>query len=53
MDYKKIWSKANRELKGSIPEHAHKAWIETLVPVGLTNNVFIPVSYTHLRAHET
>ena len=41
MDYKKIWSKANTELKGSIPEHAHKAWIETLVPVGLTNNVFI------------
>ena len=41
MDYKKIWSKANAELKGAIPEHAHKAWIETLVPVGLTNNVFI------------
>ena len=41
MDYKKIWSKANTELKSSIPEHAHKAWIETLVPIGLTNNVFI------------
>ena len=41
MDYKKIWSKANTELRSSIPEHAHKAWIETLVPIGLTNNVFI------------
>ena len=41
MDYKKIWKKANGELKASLPEHAYKAWIETLVPVGLTNGVFI------------
>jgi len=41
MDYKKIWKKANKELRASLPEHAYKAWIETLVPVGLTNNVFI------------
>ena len=41
MDYKKIWKKANKELRASLPEHAYKAWIETLVPVGLTNDVFI------------
>jgi len=41
MDYKEIWKKANKNLKGSLPEHAYKAWIETLVPIGLTNNVFI------------
>ena len=41
MDYKKIWKKAKGELRASLPEHAYKAWIETLVPVGLTNNVFI------------
>ena len=41
MDYKKMWKKANGELKASLPEHAYKAWIETLVPVGLTNDTFI------------
>ena len=41
MDYKKIWKNANKELKASLPEHAYKAWIETLVPVGLTNDTFI------------
>ncbi len=41
MDYKKIWKKANKELRASLPEHAYKAWIETLVPVGLTNDTFI------------
>ena len=41
MDYKKTWSKANAELKSALPEHAYKAWIETLTPIGLTNDVFI------------
>ena len=41
MDYKKIWKKAKKEIKASLPEYAYKAWIETLVPVGLTNNMFI------------
>ena len=50
MDYKKIWKKANKELRASLPEHAYKAWIETLVPVGLTNDVFIleaPNTFAH------
>ena len=41
MDYKKIWKKAKKEIKASLPEYAYKAWIATLVPVGLTNTMFI------------
>ena len=64
MDYKQIWKKTDEDLKSSLPAHAYEAWIETLSPVGITNDIFIveapnqfaydwiinnyPVSYTHL-----
>ena len=41
MDYKKIWKKTDEDLKSSLPRHAYDAWIETLSPVGITNNIFI------------
>ena len=41
MDYKKIWEKTDEDLKSSLPAHAYEAWIETLSPVGITNNIFI------------
>ena len=91
MNYKNFWVEVTKELKKSLPDHAYEAWIETLSPVGITNDIFIleapnqfaydwiinnyqdiilssikekkqnlqlkisiaPVSYTHLRAHET
>ena len=41
MDYKKIWKKTDEDLKSSLPAHAYEAWIETLSPVGITNDIFI------------
>ena len=41
MDYKKIWEKTDEDLKSSLPAHAYEAWIETLSPVGITNDIFI------------
>ncbi len=41
MDYKKIWEKTDEDLKSSLPAHAYEAWIETLSPVGITNEIFI------------
>ena len=50
MNYKEIWKKTEEDLKTSLPAHAYEAWIETLSPVGVTNQIFIleAVSYTHL-----
>ena len=50
MDYKKIWDKTKKELRGVLPEHGYEAWIETLSPVGATNNIFIleaPNQFAH------
>ena len=50
MDYKKIWNKTKKDLKGVLPEHGYEAWIETLSPVGATNNIFIleaPNQFAH------
>ena len=50
MDYKKIWKKTKEDLKRSLPEHGYEAWIETLAPVGATNNIFIleaPNQFAH------
>ena len=41
MDYKNIWKKTDEDLKSSLPAHAYEAWIETLSPVGITNDIFI------------
>ena len=41
MDYKNIWNKTDKDLKSSLPAHAYEAWIETLSPVGITNDIFI------------
>ena len=41
MDYKQIWKKTDEDLKSSLPAHAYEAWIETLSPVGITNDIFI------------
>ena len=41
MDYKEIWKKTNEDLKNSLPAHAFEAWIETLSPVGITNDILI------------
>ena len=41
MDYKKIWEKTDEDLKSSLPAHAYEAWIETLSPIGITNDIFI------------
>ena len=50
MDYKKIWNKTKKSLKQVLPEHGYEAWIETLSPVGATNNIFIleaPNQFAH------
>ena len=50
MDYKKIWNKTKKDLKSVLPEHGYEAWIETLSPVGATNNIFIleaPNQFAH------
>lgn len=50
MDYKKIWKKTKKSLKEVLPEHGYEAWIETLSPVGATNNIFIleaPNQFAH------
>ena len=41
MNYKEIWKKTEEDLKTSLPAHAYEAWIETLSPVGVTNQIFI------------
>ena len=41
MDYKEIWNKTDEDLKSSLPAHAYEAWIETLSPIGITNDIFI------------
>ena len=41
MNYKKLWEEAVKILKKTLPEHAYEAWIETLSPVGITNDIFI------------
>ena len=41
MDYKEIWKETDEDLKSSLPAHAYEAWIETLSPVGITNDIFI------------
>ena len=41
MDYKEIWNKTDEDLKNSLPAHAYEAWIETLSPIGITNDIFI------------
>ena len=41
MEYKKFWETASKDLKTSLPAHAYEAWIETLTPVGITNNILI------------
>ena len=41
MNYKKLWEEAVKILKKTLPEHAFEAWIETLSPVGITNDIFI------------
>ena len=50
MDYKNIWKKTKEDLKKVLPEHGYEAWIETLSPVGATNNIFIleaPNQFAH------
>ena len=50
MDYKNIWKKTKKDLKKVLPEHGYEAWIETLSPVGATNNIFIleaPNQFAH------
>jgi len=39
VDYKSIWKKTKEDLKKVLPEHGYEAWIETLSPVGATNNI--------------
>ena len=41
MNYKEIWKKTEEDLKKNLPAHAYEAWIETLAPVGVTNQIFI------------
>lgn len=41
MDYKNFWREVADDLKKSLPDHAYEAWIETLSPVGVTNDIFI------------
>ena len=41
MNYKNIWIATAKDLKKSLPDHAYEAWIETLSPVGITNDIFI------------
>ena len=41
MNYKEIWNKTDKDLKSSLPAHAYEAWIETLSPIGITNDIFI------------
>ena len=50
MEYKKIWEKTKDSLQKVLPEHGYEAWIETLSPVGATNNIFIleaPNQFAH------
>ncbi len=51
MDYKNIWKKTKEDLKKVLPEHGYEAWIETLSPVGATNNIFI-LEAQNLVAHD-
>ena len=41
MDYKNFWLIVAEDLKKTLPDHAYEAWIETLSPVGITNDIFI------------